>query len=78
VNHIIGIHGKYLSSSRSPSPVYAGIFLFIIKTASKPPKPTNLEAEAAMILEYMAVNKLVANAEKTKNLKPKDIKSGQK
>jgi hypothetical protein len=23
---------------------------------------TNLEAEAAMILEYMAVNKLVANA----------------
>jgi hypothetical protein len=29
---------------------------------------TNLEAEAAMILEYMAVNKLVANAEINKFL----------
>jgi hypothetical protein len=38
VNHRIGIHWKYLSSSRSPSPVYAGIFLLLIKTASKPPK----------------------------------------
>jgi hypothetical protein len=28
----------------------------------------SLEAEAATILEYMAVNKLVANAEKTKFL----------
>jgi hypothetical protein len=29
---------------------------------------TNLVAEAAMILEYMTVNKLVANAEKSKFL----------
>jgi hypothetical protein len=38
VNHRIGTHWKYLSSSRFSSLAYAYIFLYLTETVSKPPK----------------------------------------